>query len=258
MKNFVGNILILLAVLGMATVSACGRKGALIPPEALVPAAVTTLSVQQQGGEFRIIWSAPTREQGGRPLRDLAGFQLLRRQLLPGEADCAACSDAWQLLAAVDLALPTNVRQSGGLFIYHDAAVKPDAASQYRLLALSRSGGVSKPVTSALKKMLPSPTPPSLKASVSPTAVVLELTARETAVPGFVGYNIYRHVAGTEANPLPYSRKPVTERLWEDQQLEYGTTYRYAATVLVKIGNELVESPPCAEVEVLFTQAEIR
>jgi hypothetical protein len=46
--------------------------------------------------------------------------------------------------------------------------------------------------------------------------------------------------------------------LWEDLQLEHGSTYRYVATTLARIHGELVESPPGTEIEILFVQPEIR
>lgn len=248
-------IYILLAAL---LLTACGKKGALIPPEALVPAAVANLQVQQQGGDFRVSWSAPTKEQGGRPLRDLAGFRLLRRQLLPGETDCAACPDAWQLLTAVDLDLPVGVQRSGALYIYLDRGIKPTSSSQYRLLATSRSGGVSRPATSALKKVHPPPLPPLLTATSTPATVRLELASGGEQTPALIGFNIYRRLAGKESPPLPLNPAPVAGPVWDDQRLEYGSAYRYAATTLVRIDGDTVESPPSAEVEVVFTLPELR
>jgi len=248
-------IYILLAALAL---TACGKKGPLIPPEALVPAAVANLQVQQQAGDFRVSWSAPTKEQGGRPLRDLAGFQLLRRQLLPGDTDCAACPDAWQLLTAVDLDLPAGVQRSGDLYIYLDRAIKPTTSNQYRLLATSRSGGVSRPATSALKKIHPPPPPPLLTATATPATVRLELAPGGEQTPAAIGFNIYRRLAGKEPQPLPLNPAPVTGPVWEDQRVEYGATYRYAATAVVRIDGDTVESSPSAEVEVVFTLPELR
>lgn len=258
MKSVVRNTLIVLTAIGMATVSACGRKGALVPPEALVPAAVDTIAVQQQGWDFLITWSAPDKEQGGRPLRDLAGFKLLRRRVLPAEADCSACGNAWQPIADIDLDLPKNVQQSNGAFIFRDALVAPATACQYRLLAKSRSGGVSRPATSPVKKILPVPSPPDLKASITPTGISLELAPRGLAFADVAGFNIYRRHAGTAPDPLPLNRAPITGPVWEDRQVDFGSTYRYGATTLVKINGDLVESAPGTEVELVFTQPEIR
>jgi len=258
MKCVVRNTLILLTALGMAAVSACGRKGPLIPPEALVPAAVDSLRVEQKGWDFRVSWRAPGKEQSGRPLRDLAGFRLLRRQVLPGEADCYACSDAWQVLATVDLGLPRNVEQRDGFYLYRDTGVKPGVDTQYRLLAFSRSGGVSRPETSPLRKILPVPLPPTLKGAATPTAISLELDPGVMAGSLFAGFNLYRRTAGEEPPLFPLNPVPTTDRRYEDQRVDYGKSYRYSATTLVKIGDDLAESPLSPEIEVLFTEPELR
>lgn len=237
---------------------ACGRKGALVPPEALVPATVDSLRVEQQGGDFRVSWRAPGKEQSGRPLRDLAGFQLLRRQILPGEPDCAACSDAWQLLAAVDLDLPRNVEQREGVYLYRDSGVKPGTDTQYRLVALSKSGGVSRPATSPVRKLLPVPPAPTLTATTTPTSVTLELDPGTMAGSPFAGFNLYRRGAGDDPALFPINPAPITARSYEDQRVDYGRTYRYSATTVVKVGDDLAESLPSQEIEVLFTEPELR
>jgi len=254
MKYSIRCIILILFLL----LAACGRKGPLIPPEALVPAAVDTLRVEQKGWDFRVSWRAPGKEQSGRPLRDLAGFRLLRRQIVPGEPDCSACSDAWQLLATVDLDLPRSVQQHDGFYLYRDGGMLPGKAAQYRLVAFSKSGGVSRPATSPVRTLLPVPAAPSLKAGTTPTAITLELSSGLMTDSGFAGFNLYRRTAGEEPVPFPHNPAPITTPVYEDQRVDYGRSYRYSATVLVKIGDDLVESLPSAEVEVPFSLQEIR
>ncbi len=258
MKSVVRNTLIVLTALGMAAVSACGRKGALVPPEALVPAAVGSLDVRQQGGDLLVSWSAPTREQGGRPLRDLAGFQLLRRQLLPGEADCSACPEAWRPLAGIDLEMPRSVERAAGLFFYRDRGVTPEIPTQYRIVARSASGGVSRSADTPLRRVHPAPPSPSLKAALTPTAIALEPAVQLPAGGEPAGFNIYRRSAGAAWSPLPQNSAPVSGPAWEDRQVEFGSSYSYRATTLLRVGGELVESTPSQEVEILFTQQELR
>ena len=110
----------------------------------------------RQGRDFRITWQAPGKEQGGRPLRDLAGFRLQRRDILGDGNDCAACPDSWKLLTAIDLDFPGETQKERlAPSSTYDRELPPGSTSQYQLLALSRSGGSSSPATSPLKKMLP-------------------------------------------------------------------------------------------------------
>ena len=236
----------------------CGKKGPLMPPGALVPAPVQNLLVQQQGADFRITWQAPGKEQGGRPLRDLAGFRLQRRDIPPDGNDCAACPDSWQLLTAFDLDSPGETRKSGGTFIYYDRGLPPGSTSQYKLLALSRSGGSSAPATSPLKKMQPVVAAPAIEAVLRTGSIGIAFTFTPPAGAKLLGYNVYRRLSVAEPSLLPLNGAPIPPPAWEDQQLQFGQTYRYSATALVEIGGESVESLPSAEVELLYTLQELR
>src|SRR5689334_16806638 len=98
MKKFL--FLIFFLVLALA---GCGRKGLLVPPEALVPGPVSDLRTAQKGERFQVAWSSPSHEEGGRALKDLAGFRLFKREVLPPDEDCEACPDAYRLLKEIDL-----------------------------------------------------------------------------------------------------------------------------------------------------------
>jgi len=248
----------LIMALAVALLAGCGKKGALIPPEALVPAAVQDLRVQQQGADFRITWQAPTREQGGRPLRDLAGFRLQRRDVAADGNDCAACPDSWQLLTMVDLGLSGEVRKSGATFIYFDRGLPPGSVSQYKLLALSRSGGSSAAVLSPLKKRQPVVPAPAIKAELQPSSIGITFTFTPPAGAKLLGYNIYRRQTAAEPLLLPLNSAPLPPPAWEDQQLQFGQSYRYSATALVDLAGESVESLPSPEVELVFSLQELR
>jgi len=256
MKHAAG--IISIVALTVALLAGCGKKGALIAPEALVPAAVQELRVQQQGADFRITWQAPTREQGGRPLRDLAGFRLQRRDISPDGNDCAACPDSWQLLTTVDLDLSGEVRKSGATFIYLDRGLPPESSSQYKLLALSRSGGSSAAAMSPLKKMQPVVPAPAIKAELQPSSIRIAFTFTPPAGAKLLGYNIYRRLTAAEPLLLPLNSAPLPQAVWEDQQLQFGQSYRYSATALVELGGESVESLPSPEVELVFSLQELR
>ena len=249
---------LLYILLLMLLLSACGRKGSLMPPEALVPAAVQDLNVRQSGEEFRITWSAPAKEQGGRPLRDLSEFKLLRRSITGDGSDCPSCPDSWQLLTTVDLDMPGETGQSGATFSYRDKGLPLGSTSQYRLLAISRSGGVSSPAISPVKKLQPLVTPPSLKAAVLPAAIRLEFSFAPAGKAKLVGFNVYRRANEKTPALLPLNSVPIGQSFWEDRQLEFGHTYRYSAAALVELEGETVESLPSKEVELLFTLQELR
>jgi hypothetical protein len=248
-----------LLITGMVLLlSACGKKGALMPPEALVPGPVRNLNVMQTGQDFRITWRAPVKEEGGRPLKDLSGFQLLRRTVTPEGGECASCPDSWKLLTKVDLDLPESYKKSGGLFLYFDMVGKGGDRVQYRVTAFSKSGGTSKPADAPLKKPLQPPPPPTLVVTLQPASIRVECTPKGHKNPASVGFNVYRRSADSAPPLLPSTQEPITGSTWEDQALEYGRSYWYSAAEVTQIEGELVESSRSAEIEILFTLQELR
>lgn len=245
-------------ILALLALSACGRKGPLMPPEALVPAAVQDLKVQQSGDAFRITWSAPGKEKGGRPLRDLAGFRLTKRIILGDGTDCAACDESWKLLAAVDADKPGAGGRSGGRFISFDRDVPAGQTSQYRLLVLSKSGGFSAPATSPLIQSHPPVPAPTFTGEVLPASVKLAFTFVPPAGARLAGFNVYRAPERDAPALLPLNPAPVTGTVWEDMQVEFGRSYRYSVTALVEIDGQTVESVRSAEHELLFSLQELR
>ena len=250
MKKLLFPILLILILAG------CGRRGPLIPPEALVPATVDSLSVQQKGEELQILWSAPAREKSGRPLKDLAGFRLQKREIRNDGSDCAACNESWQLLKSVDLDTPDPAGRSNGMFIYRDR-FPAGAAGQYRLIAYSRSGGTSTPATSKIIRMQPPLAPPTLSLNVLPGSIGISLAFSPPTGATLKGYNIYRRTPDTPMAPLPYGAAPLSGQ-WEDKKVSFGSSYLYAATALVETGGEIVESNPSAEAAILFSLQELR
>ncbi len=249
---------IVFVFLTLLLLSACGKKGALLPPEALVPASVGNLNVMQSGQEFRITWSAPSKEQGGRPLKDLAGFQLLRRAVTPEGGECPSCPGSWRLLTGIDLDRPTSFSKSGELFIYLDKGGNEIDQVQYRITALSKSGGTSRPADAPLKKLFRTPPPPTIKATLQQSSIRIDCTPAPAARLLAIGCNIYRRTTGSAPPLLPFNQEPVTGTVWEDQSLEYGRNYHYSAASVVKIEGEIVESSRSEEIEIVFRQQELR
>jgi hypothetical protein len=71
-------IIAVLAVLEFA--SGCGAKGRPIAPELTHPERINDLAAKQDSKGIRLTWSRPTKYTGGKSLKDLAGFRLLRAE----------------------------------------------------------------------------------------------------------------------------------------------------------------------------------
>ncbi|HJV66397.1 MAG TPA: hypothetical protein VJ550_11730, partial [Geomonas sp.] len=123
----------LLVLLPLLLLSGCGKKGPLIPPEALSPAPVLDLAVAQKGGGFQVSWSAPSRQESGERLTDLAGFLLFRRPVLPPAEDCEECPTAYTQLLQVYVDYPQGVTKLGNRYLYADYDLLEGKTYQYKV-----------------------------------------------------------------------------------------------------------------------------
>ena len=236
----------------------CGKKGALIPPEALVPAPSSDLQVRQQGDLFLISWTAPAREERGRPLRDLAGFRLYRHEVLPPGEDCLACSESWVPVRTVDLEYLQGAQRVGDRYYCADREVKTGTAYRYSVTALGGRGAAGRPTFTGPRKKVAAPPSPALKAVAAPTSVTLEFVAPPLGGSERLGFHVYRRRTGEPTPVLPLTPAPVPGPTFTDQQLERNLAYRYTVTAVVRIDGEEVESPPSNEVEVTLAPPEFR
>jgi hypothetical protein len=105
---------------------------------------------------------------------------------------------------------------------------------------------------------MPAIAAPTLKGEILPAAIRLGFDFTAPVGTKLLGFNVYRRQGGAEPMLLPLNRAPIPQATWEDQQLQFGQTYRYLATAVVAIGTETVESLPSAELELVFLLQEIR
>lgn len=227
----------------------CGKKGNLVPPEALVPAPVADLKVEQQGERFMVSWSRPGREEGGGALKDLAGFRLYRRELLPPGEDCEECPNAYRLVASVDLEYPQGVLVRGERFFFLDDEPAAGKGYRYKVVSYKRDGTLSRDSNRSGRKKVAPPRPPVVKALPSPSGVVLDWQAPQTPANGRIeGYNVYRKRGDEGVYLTPLNGAPLRETTFEDTRLERGVRYDYAVRTVVVVARETVESELSGEV----------
>lgn len=241
--------LVLVALVALA-LGGCGKKGALIPPEALAPAAVSDLALAQKGPYFQLSWSLPTKQQGGARLGDLAGFDLLRRIVLPAQLDCEECPSAYTELARIDLDYPRQARRIGNLLIYDDHDLKPGENYQYKVRSFTSDGVQSRDSNKARHAAAIPPLPPVLEALSSGSGVVLAFVAPPPEEGKLVGYRIYRSKSGEPMPLAPLTPQPVAGTTFEDTQILVGERYSYLVrTVAAYPNGETAESAPSNQVE---------
>jgi predicted small lipoprotein YifL len=238
-----------LVVTALALLSGCGKKGALVPPEALAPAPIADLALAQKGGRFQVSWSAPNKQEGGAPLRDLAGFLLFRRMLLPPAEECEECPSAYARLARIDLDYLQGIRRIGNLFLFDDPDLQKGKSYQYKVRSFTTDGAQSKDSNKARRSALAPPLPPVLEALSSTTGVVLAFVAPPPEEGSLVGYHIYRSKKGGKMPLTPLNAKPFTGTTYEDKEPLVGMSYSYTATSVLTLNGETVESAPSNQAE---------
>ncbi|MBT0651695.1 fibronectin type III domain-containing protein [Geomobilimonas luticola] len=231
----------------MSLLAACGRKGGLVPPDSLVPAAVADLRAEQKGEQFYVTWSAPSRDAGGKPLKDLAGFRLFRREVLPPDEDCESCPTAYGLLQQVDLEFPKGVQLYNNLYIFTDTGLKDGTTYQYKLVAYNKEGAESAPSRARSKKVA-SPAAPRLTATSTPTGVTLEWQPASGAGTDRAGFNVYRRRGSDIATLALLTPQPVKGNRYEDLHADFGVTYTYMVREVASSDGQLVEGAISNEV----------
>ncbi len=73
-------ISVLFALIGLTLFSACGVKSSPVPPQTVIPEAISDLRASADPAGINLTWNRPMHYVTGRSLRDLGSFVLLRRQ----------------------------------------------------------------------------------------------------------------------------------------------------------------------------------
>ncbi len=222
-----------------------------------MPAPIADLRVQQQEDRFLVSWSRPTAQKGGGALKDLAGFQLFRREILPPEEDCEECPTAYRPVTTVDLEYLQGVAVVGNRYVFTDAGLEQGKSYRYKVFSHKKDGTVSPPSNPAGRKMVPCPAPPGLRGTSSLDHVKLEWGSVLPPAQGSIeGYNIYRKESGAPGYLSPLNGTPVRETTFEDKHLEWGKRYDYAVRTVAAAGGETVESALSNEVEGVLTDTD--
>ncbi len=236
--------------LGIAfLLAACGKKGPLVPPEALAPSPIADLRADQIGNRFSLCLSPPSRDEMGKALKNLAGVRVLKREVLPPAEDCEECPGAYRPFQTIDLEYPKGVLRFGNLYCFYDTDLVAGKTYQYKAVSFQEDGTMSRDSNKVRRKFVSPPAAPVLKGIPSPVGAMLEWTAPPPPEAGTAaGFNIYRSESPGRMSPYPINAKPVQETSYEDRSLELGVKYVYVVRSLAKVADELVESESSNEV----------
>jgi predicted small lipoprotein YifL len=247
----------ILFLLFVFLLAACGKRGPLVPPEALVPASIKDLRVEQKGDRFLVCWSGPGKQEWGGPLDGLAGFRVFRRIVLPPDEDCEECPTAYRRVKTVDPEYLQDVRRSGSLFCFLDGDLNDGTTYQYKTVSFQKDGAVSHDSNKARRKKTSPPAPPLLIAVATPDGVALQWKPGSVPPGGALeGYAVYRKQVEQVMPLTPIAQVPADAARFTDPHMEYGMKYLYGVRSVARIDGERVESDLSNEVEGKFSLSE--
>ncbi len=115
----------------------CGKKGPPVPPRAVPPPAVPTLSMELEGDEVTLIWTAP--EASRRTLSDLGGFFIYRSKQSSSAPDCKGCPILFTRISNV----PYQGEAPGTETITYSETLEKGFRYIYKVTVYSKSGLIS-------------------------------------------------------------------------------------------------------------------
>lgn len=245
-----------LVIVGFFLLAACGKKGPLVPPESFAPAPVSALSVEQKEDAFYVSWPAPSKDEAGRPLKELAGFRVFRRPVLPPDQDCEECPTAYTLVKTVDLEYPQDVRFYNNRYVFADRNVTNGVTYQYKVVSFRKDGSESAASNRARRAKVAAPPAPHLSAAAGPTSVVLQWEIPAGTVGKPAGAYVYRRRGEDVSTLVLLTPTPVVERQYEDLRLERGVTYVYTVRAVVDIDGMTIESAVSNEARGMLAEPE--
>lgn len=220
-------------------ITACGKKGPLLYPDMLIPAAPSNVSAQQFGDSIKLSFVLPSKDLAGRDFSGLSGATIIKRDEAAGQVPgCNACTTDFAPFRKLNLdLLPPGTQRYGNLLILLDGAVQSGRAYTYRVSAVTadnQEGALSAPVT---VNVVPAFSPPVLQVTSQPTEIQLEFSGVPPGEGTIAGYNLYRTLKD-EPFPLePLNGEPVSGNRFVDVGLERGTSYVYAVRMVVRLSS---------------------
>ncbi len=242
-----------LLVVGLSVMTtACGRKGPLIYPDMLVPAAPSAVTAQQRGAAVKLQFTLPDKDRAGRAVQGVAGVKISRLAAETVQNDvCRSCMTDFRLFRTLYLEnLQADTQRFGSLLILLDSDVSAGNSYSYSIVPFTSDtidGASSAVATVRMATVFPAP---AIKIESYPTEVKLLISIQPQVSGRVLGFNLYRS-SGTSAHSFqPLNREMVNGNEYIDATLERNVKYRYLARALVlQVSGDVAESLESPEVE---------
>lgn len=242
----------LCCLLLLALLSACGKKGPVQPLSGVVPEPPGNPKIIQQGDSLLLSWGLPDGETAG----DIRSYRI-DRLAYAAEDGCPSCREPNETVTRISLRGREAGQQVNQRLYWRDTRVASGSGYFYRIVPEAFGGREGDAVT-VYRTLLPAPSPPSPpEADVGRDQAIINWGPPPTLPDGAqpAGYNLYRRSLSGLFPPVPLNPEPLATPAVVDRGLEAGRNYSYRVTLLVLIGEVLVESLPSDILEVRLPEA---
>jgi len=230
-------------VLTVTYLAGCGRKADLVPPQKLVPVAVSDLQYTLEDNRVSLTWTYPEKMENGEKLQAIEVFEVLRA-VVPAEDYCEGCPVHFDKQALIDGG-PLPAEGGTGRAGYEDSDLK--AGYRYLYKVRSRAGwwyysSDSNVVTFVWRP--PPMAPEDLEIGPGDRKLTLSWKAVKNNIHGrplerVPVYQVYRKNGGTGYAELG---EPVQGLQFIDTGLKNGTSYTYRVQAIIAYGDSLQRS----------------
>ena len=250
------------ALLLLGALAACGKQGDPLPPLRAVPAKTQDLKVRQQGTRILLDFTYPKTTPAGMALDGITWIEVHEvEQAAPREGTAPPAFDP-RAFSAVAKLKQTLSGSDVGAATFGDrivlalplpetetAAGAPGRMHYYAVRTAGKTGDRSEMSNIAVLVTKAPPAPPQ---QVATTGRPEGVTVQWTAVPGAVGYNVYRRGAQEKTYGPPIHTAAPTDTSFVDTGARFGNSYIYTVTAVGQL-SPLVESAIGSEHEVRYT-----
>ena len=123
-------------LLALTLLPGCGRKTALVPPQKLVPVAISDLHYFLDESGVSLKWTYPVKMENGDELLAIESFEVLRAEI-PEEEYCEGCPVRFEKQVLIDGG-PLPVSGESRTAVYKEADLRDGYRYQYKVR--SRAG----------------------------------------------------------------------------------------------------------------------
>ncbi|MGD0229244.1 MAG: hypothetical protein ABSC19_02650 [Syntrophorhabdales bacterium] len=193
---------------------ACGKKGPPMPKGLPVPTTISDLRGDVKDGLLFISFTIPTRNRDGTPVKDLAGFRIVK--------SCGPCGGAFEPWKDIRLTDRQGYTIRNGRLYTYDNDLRAGVADGYRAYPYTSKGVQmdGSNVFSITWQNPPSP-PKVLEPKEEESSIILSWERTDDLL-----YNVYRW--DNAVYPLfPLNPAPLAASQFTDSGLQNGKTYRY-------------------------------